>query len=157
MQDEVSYSGVFVPCFVGIDCNLATFKYSNHLTSSDVMATTVTVTKLLQPNTSLAALKAANNLHRVKLPSPMESIALQIPRKRMHKILLAERDKFMKKLLRERTDREKLEHWAATKIQSIFRGHCCRPNSMPVYKRKQQINVVAAIRKDVSPFYMLFD
>jgi hypothetical protein len=146
---------VICPYFQGLDETHVTFLTMNRLTSSDVFATTVTVQKKLIRQTSLSTKMMTHHKTKLKLPSPKAPMTLPIPRKRMNKILLSERDAFMSKLFQERAERNKLENWAATRIQALFRGYLERPHPIPTYERKQRTNTVTGIQNDVIRTYLI--
>lgn len=54
----------------------------------------------------------------------------------------------MKKLHQEREEKTALEKWAATMIQSCYRGHRARPRAVG-YATRQKINTLASIRSEV--------
>ncbi|KAG9412679.1 hypothetical protein AC1031_015584 [Aphanomyces cochlioides] len=135
------------PCFTGLDETHLVYVTKNHLSSSDVVAITVTTSKRLLPNTSLKRLAVAQPKMHLLLPAAPQS--LPIPRARMNKILHAERDAYMKKLHDDRGDRIKLETWAAVRIQSLFRGHRVRPKAKPAFVHDGRTNMMASIRKEL--------
>ncbi|KAH9120120.1 hypothetical protein LEN26_011280 [Aphanomyces euteiches] len=135
------------PCFTGLDETHLVYVSKNHLSSSDVVAITVTTSKRLLPNTSLKRLAVAQP--KMHLLPPAVPQSLPIPRPRMNKILHAERDAYMKKLHDDRGDRIKLETWAAVKIQSLFRGHRVRPKAKPAFAHDGRTNMMASIRKEL--------
>ncbi|RQM24309.1 hypothetical protein B5M09_006824 [Aphanomyces astaci] len=133
-----------VPCFVGIEETHVTFISQSRLTSSDVLAITITTMKRMLPQTLLP--RSMSN-GQMKLSLPAAPVTLSIPRKRMNKILHAERDAFMKKLYAERSTRTMLECWAAIRIQALFRGYRVRPHAKTIYDNRRA-NLPAVIRKE---------
>ncbi|ETV80326.1 hypothetical protein, variant [Aphanomyces astaci] len=134
-----------VPCFVGIEETHVTFISQSRLTSSDVLAITITTMKRMLPQTLLP--RSMSN-GQMKLSLPAAPVTLSIPRKRMNKILHAERDAFMKKLYAERSTRTMLECWAAIRIQALFRGYRVRPHAKTIYDNRRA-NLPAVIRKEL--------
>ncbi|RHY11799.1 hypothetical protein DYB25_003131 [Aphanomyces astaci] len=133
-----------VPCFVGLEETHVTFISQSRLTSSDVLAITITTMKRMLPQTLLP--RSMSN-GQMKLSLPAAPVTLSIPRKRMNKILHAERDAFMKKLYAERSTRTMLECWAAIRIQALFRGYRVRPHAKTIYDNRRA-NLPAVIRKE---------
>ncbi|ETW09644.1 hypothetical protein H310_00170 [Aphanomyces invadans] len=144
-MDEVVDASIIVPCFTGLEETHVTYLSQTHLTSADVLAITVTTMKRPLPQTLLPRPTASGFM---KLSLPAAPLTLPIPRKRMNKILHAERDAFMKKLHAERSARTTLENWAATKIQAHFRGFRARPHATTIYDNRRA-NLPAAIRKEL--------
>ncbi|KAF0695128.1 Aste57867_14025 [Aphanomyces stellatus] len=150
---EAAGDDMFTPTFAPLDDARVTFVTQNRLTVSDVLATTVTVFKRPIPHTSLGHPdRAASTVTKpkMKLPPPAAPMTLPIPRKRMNKILHAERDAYMTKLHRERDVRTRLETWAATKIQARFRGHRVRPKAKAAYECRRRTNLTTVIRKELN-------
>lgn len=58
----------------------------------------------------------------------------------------------MKNLKRERSDKLKLENWAANKIQKLYRSYATGPKIYTVYTRKARQMSLQIIRQDVSIF-----
>ncbi|KDO24680.1 hypothetical protein SPRG_10213 [Saprolegnia parasitica CBS 223.65] len=140
----------YTPATCGLEESHVIYLNQNRLTCADVLATTVTVEKLLVPQTSLHELGARQqSTKKLKLPPPAAPMTLPMPRKRMNKILMDERDAFLKQLVADREARAAREHWASTRIQSIFRGYRHRPRPLHGYERKRRTNVIVAIRRDL--------
>lgn len=79
--------------------------------------------------------------------TPLEETA-QDRKSRMHRLLRAERDEFMRRLHEKRARRSIVENAAATKIQSHFRGHRVRANGAEIRHRCQvRKRVRAALRE----------
>ncbi|OQR96049.1 hypothetical protein THRCLA_22027 [Thraustotheca clavata] len=139
-----------IPCFVGLEESTLAYLNQNRLTTSDVLTTTVTVERKIVPQTNLQSLQDRQlKEKRLKLPPPTAPMTLPVPRKRMNKLLADEKEAFMRELMVDRANREKLETWASTKIQAAFRSFCCRPKAVLSYERKQRTNVIATIRRDL--------
>lgn len=95
--------------------------------------------------------------YQAQLPSFRRSLpSLPIPAARLTAELIAERDKFMAQLQRERDEKALLEHWAATKIQACYRGYRSRPRIV-TFQLRQRLNTLRAIRLDVLSSLVMSD
>lgn len=91
-----------------------------------------------------------NGKYQAQLPSFQRSLpALPIPVHRLNQELIQERNKFMKQLHQEREDKNKLDNWAATKIQACYRGFRARPRVL-TYETRQRLNSAASLRHDLT-------
>lgn len=80
-----------------------------------------------------ADLKSSDNTNNSALFQQHEKDA----RAKLNKTLMKERKIFMERLHKERRERQELESWAATRLQSICRGYLVRPKpEKESYRRK---------------------
>lgn len=137
-----------IPRFREMKRNPSTYCSTVHLTSAEVVLTTTT-TKMVRDLSK----RTLHPLNRLVLPTRKSLPAVKIKPKRLNKKLIRERDKFMKRLQKERQDREQLEAWAASKLQRVFRKYLARPGGKVPYRKKARRTSMANIRADVCIVY----
>ncbi|TMW64664.1 hypothetical protein Poli38472_011544 [Pythium oligandrum] len=90
-----------------------------------------------------------NGRYQAQLPALRRSMpSLPIPIKRLNEELIKEREKFMKQLHREREEKQKLDEWAARKIQACYRRFRDRPRVL-TYETRQKTNTYASMRLEL--------
>ena len=133
-----------IPRFSEMKTNPTTYCSTVRLTTTEVVVTTTT-TKMVRDLSK----RTLNPMNRLILPSRKQLPSVKMQPKRMNKKLIKERDRFMKKLQRERADRKELETWAANKLQRQTRRFLARPAVAVPYKKRTRRSTVANIRADV--------
>jgi hypothetical protein len=102
-----------------------------------------------QPHGNRKKVKKANGKYQAQLPSFHHSLpALPIPVSRLNRELMQERDTFMAQLQRERSEKQRLDNWAATKIQACYRGFRARPRVIS-YETRQRLYTMSSLRLHV--------
>lgn len=130
----------------GLEPSPVVFLCCNRSTHSDVMSTTNT-TRVSTLDSNAGGQRHNAELRRMdrlcNLPyrsaSAVQPPMVGIPIKRRNKQLLAERDDFMDRLLKERDDRLELETWAATCVQAHVRGLSVRGPGETYIPRKRRL------------------